>query len=289
MQFLPEPATGQDPPYGVAINYWTNSDKDSVKIYVTSMAGDTLKTFKQKGKSGINRVWWDFQGKSTKDILMRTTPQGADWVPLDKNRTRPAHISNQFKTFVMPPAKYNVSMVSGDQKLSSTITVMKDPNSEGSLDDIKSQIELLTKMHADYDRGGKMVNELESVRRQLYDLRDVLKSKVKYKKVVKAANDLDSLLLSVEGKLVQLKYTGTGQDDVRYPEMLIGKIGYLANAVATADFPPTDQHKEVYAKLKTELDEQQVAFDKVMGGAFTSFLKQLDDNKIPAIVSDWKK
>ncbi len=220
---------------------------------------------------------------------MRTFPKGADWVTLDKNRMRAAHISNSYKTYLMPPGKYNVSMVTGAQKFSSTVSVLKDPNTEGSLDDIKAQTELLAKMHTDYDQGGKMVNEIESIRRQLYDLRDVLKSKHKPKKLIESASNLDSLLLIVEDKLVQLKFTGTGQDDVRYPEMLIGKIGYLAGAVATADFPPTDQHKEVYALLKGKLNEQQVEFDKVMSGPYAAFLKQLDENKISPIVSEWKE
>jgi photosystem II stability/assembly factor-like uncharacterized protein len=288
MQFLPEPSTGQDPPYGVAINYWANSDKDSVKIYITSTTGDTLKTFKQKGKAGLNRVWWDLQSKPTKDIWMRTTPQGADWVALDKNRARPAHISNPFKTYLMPPGKYNVSMVSGDQKFTSSGTIIKDPSTEGSIDDVNAQTELLIKMHKDYDQAGKMVNEIELIRRQLYDLRDVMKVK-KLKKLIKSVTELDSLMKGVEGKLVQLKYTGTGQDDVRYPEMIIGKIGYLANAVASADFAPADQHKEVYTMLKSKLDEAQVAFDKLMSGPFTAFMKQLEENKIAPIISDFKE
>lgn len=289
MQSLPEPSTGLDPTYGASINYWTNSDKDSVKIYITSAAGDTLKTFKQKGKAGINRVWWDLQGKPTKDIVTRTQPQGADWVALDKNRTRPAHISNTFKTYLVQPGKYNVTMTTGDQKFTSSVTVLKDPNTEGTLDDIKAQTELLAKLHAEYDKGGKMVNEIELTRRQLYDLRDVMKGKVKYKKIVKSIGELDSVLLLVENKLVQLKYTGTGQDDVRYPEMLIGKIGYLANAVASVDFPPADQHKEVYALLASRMADVQAVYDKVMTGAFVDFIKLLEANKIPPIISDWKK
>lgn len=290
MQFFPEPSSGFDPPYGASINYWTNSDKDSVKICVTNSAGDTLKTFKQKGKAGINRVWWDLQGKSTKDIWMRTKPEGADWLALDNNRTRPAHISNSFKTYLVPPGKYSVSMTTGDQKFSSTLTILKDPNSEGTLSDINAQTDMLSKLHADYDAGGKLVNEIESIRRQLYDLRDVLKSKGdKHKKLVKEAGVLDSLLIVVEGKLVQLKYTGTGQDDVRYPEMLLGKMGYLAGAVATADFPPADQHKEVYALLKGKLTETQGEFNKLMKGVYASFLKQLEDSSIKPIVSDWKE
>jgi hypothetical protein len=289
MQFFPEPSTGFDPPYGASINYWLNSDKDSVKLYITSASGDTLKTFKQKGKAGINRVWWDLQGKATKDIWMRTHPTAADWVALDKNRKRPAFISNPFRSYLATPGKYNVSMTVGDQKFSSSLTVLKDPNSEGSLADIQAQTEWLAKIQADYDQGGKMVNEVESIRRQLYDLRDVLGSKgSSMKKLVESVSKLDSTLTLVEGKLVQLKYTGTGQDDVRYPDMLLGKFGYLAGAIATADFPPADQHKAVYAELKKRLTDIQAEFDRVLKTDVAALLQLLNENKIQPIVTGMK-
>ncbi len=289
MQGLPEPSWGVDPPYGASLNYWTSSDKDSVKIYITSAAGDTVKTFKQKGKAGINRVWWDLQGKSTKNFVMRTHPIAADWVPLDNERKRDAHISNTFKTYLVPPGKYNVSMVTGALKFSSSVNILKDPHSDGTLDDIKAQTELLSAMHKDIDIVVGMVNELELIRRQVYDLRDVLKTKSANKKLVASANKLDSALMIMEGKLVQLKYTGTGQDDVRYPEMLAGRIGYLAGTVATADFAPADQHKEVYALLKAQLTQAQNDMDALMKGSVAAFMKQLEDSGIKPIVMSWKK
>jgi Mg2+ and Co2+ transporter CorA len=180
-------------------------------------------------------------------------------------------------------------MTVGDQKFSSSLTVLKDPNSEGSLADIQAQTEWLAKIQADYDQGGKMVNEVESIRRQLYDLRDVLGSKgSSMKKLVESVSKLDSTLTLVEGKLVQLKYTGTGQDDVRYPDMLLGKFGYLAGAIATADFPPADQHKAVYAELKKRLTDIQAEFDRVLKTDVAALLQLLNENKIQPIVTGMK-
>lgn len=289
MQFLPEPSWGSDPPYGASINYWSASDKDSVKIYITSAAGDTVKTFKQKGKTGINRLWWNLQGKPTKDFVMRTHPIAADWVPLDKERKRGAVIGNAYKTYKVMPGKYNVSMVTGTQKFSSSFNVTKDPQSDGTLDDIKAQTDMLVNLHKDVNTIVDMVNELELVRRQLYDVRDVLKTNSSNKKLVAAAAKLDSVLMVTEGKLVQLKYTGTGQDDIRWPEMLAGKMGYLAGAVATADFAPADQHKEVYTILKGQLTQCQNEMDALMKNNVAGFIKQLEDSGVKPIVMSWKK
>jgi len=284
MQFFPEPSTGQDPPYGASLNYWASSDKDSVKIYITSAKGDTVKTFKQKPKTGINRLWWDLQGKPTRDIVLRTQPAAASWVPLNQNRTRTAHISNPFKTFLVPPGKYTVNMTCGDQNFTSALTIKKDPNSEGTLEDIDLQTSLLARIHADVNSAADIVNEAELIRRQLYDVHEVIKGRSAYKSVVAAVSKLDSAILAVEGKLVQLRYTGTGQDDVRYPEMLIGKLGYLAGAVATADFRPADQHTEVYVMLKGRLSEAEKEWDVIRKNHLPKFLQLLDENKIKPIV-----
>lgn len=283
MQLFPEPSFGEDPPYGASLNFWTTSDKDSVKIYITSDKGDTVKTFKLKGKPGINRVWWDLRGKEAKEVKMRTLPIAGDWVGLDKNRTRNAYITNPIRNFLVPPGKYTVQMTSGDQKFSSTINIVKDPNSDGSIADIQAQTEMLSKLQADYNAVADMVNQIEWIRRQVFDLRDVLATKSKHKPLTRAAAKLDSTLTLVEGKLVQLKYTGTGQDDVRYPDMLAGKLGYLFNAVNTADFPPSDSHKEVYSMLKGRLTETKTEYDKVMAGEFAAFLKLLQDADIKPV------
>jgi hypothetical protein len=122
------------------------------------------------------------------------------------------------------------------------------------------------------------------MRRQLLDLQDVLRSKKGNKALIAAANKLDSTVMLTEGKLVQFKYTGTGQDDVRYPDMLAGKIGYLAGAVASADFRPADQHIEVYNLLKSKLTEVQAEWNNLLKGPVADFLKLLEDNKVKPIV-----
>ena len=286
LQGLPEPSWGFDPPYGASINYWTNSNKDSVKIYITSSSGDTLRTFKQKGKTGISRIWWDLNSKPTKALSMRTKPIGADWVSLDKDRKR--SLGGNF-TYMVPPGKYNVIMAVADQKFTSTVNILKDPHSDGTAEDIKAQTDFMVNAYKDMNTMADMINELELIRRQVYDLRDVLKPKVSNKKLVASAGKLDSALVKVESRMVQLKFTYTGQDDVRYSPMLLDKMGYLANAVGTADFGPADQHKEVYAILKGLLTQTQNEMEALLNGDVAAFMKQLDESGIKPIVTTWKK
>jgi len=289
LQFMPEPSWGEDPPYGVSINYYTASDKDSVKVYIMSEAGDTVKTFKEKGKTGFNRLWWNLEGKQTRPFVMRTHPIAADWVPLDKNRTRAPHIAYAFKSYLVPPGRYKVSMVTGGQSFQSVLNVLKDPHSDGTLEDIGKQQALLKKIHSDLDRMVGIVNEAEWLRRQLYDLRDVLNTKKEFRDLAGQIGKLDTALINVESKLIQLKFTGTGQDDCRYPDMLAGKMGYLAAAVATADFPPADQHQEVYDVLHQQLEAAARDMNTLLDGPVSQFLKLADEKKVRVISVSGRK
>lgn len=283
MQFFPEPSFGEDPPYGAPINYWVASDKDSVILHLIDAAGDTLRTERQKPKAGLNRWWWNFMGKPTKEIVLRTTPPGADWFPLDKERSRKSAVV-VFPSFLVPPGTYTIAMTAGDQKQSTTINILKDPHSEGTLEDIRLQTEMLAALQADLNQVADMVNSIESIRRQLYDLRDVVKRIPDKKDVVKEIGGIDSLFCKVEGQLIQLNATGTGQDIIRWPAMLADKFAYLASAVATADFRPADQHMEVYATLKARSAEAKNALDALMRTEFVGFTRMLQEKGIGPIV-----
>ncbi|MFK7981638.1 MAG: hypothetical protein AB8G86_16770 [Saprospiraceae bacterium] len=71
--------------------------------------------------------------------------------------------------------------------------------------------------------------------------------------LIEATAKMDTTLINLERKLIQLKYTGTGQDEVRYPVRLTERINYLGGTIAIADFPPTNPHREVPKLLKERL------------------------------------
>jgi photosystem II stability/assembly factor-like uncharacterized protein len=121
MQFFPEPSTGHNPPYGASINYWLKEKNDSIKLVIRDQKGDTIRTIKSKGKSGINRVWWDLRGEPTEKIILRTKPKYANWYPLDSNRTRKATV--QPFSILAPPGTYTVEMSVGEENFSQKLPI----------------------------------------------------------------------------------------------------------------------------------------------------------------------
>lgn len=287
MQFFDEPTFGDDPPFGASLHYWLSEEmaetmKDSISLVITDQSGDTLRTIAHEGTAGLNRVWWDFEDKPTTELVMRTKPMYADWFPMEEDRTREAPVSPM--SMLVPPGTYQVHLMIGDEVQTQTLNVLKDPNSEGTLEDINLQNELLTKIKQDIEDISVTVNNAEKIRRQLLDLKPLLSEDME--EIHTQLASVDSMVLALEHKMIQLKRTGTGQDGVRFPGMLLEKLSYLSSAVATADFRPADQHVEVYEELHARWEEVQGEWNTYMEGPMKELIDTLQDNEIgPLMVS----
>jgi sensor domain CHASE-containing protein len=70
---------------------------------------------------------------------------------------------------------------------------------------------------------------------------------------------------------------------VRWPPKLLAKINYLAGGLASGDFGPTKQQREVQALLKQQLTAVRQRLDAVLSQDLTAFNKLLTDNNIKPI------
>ena len=103
---------------------------------------------------------------------------------------------------------------------------------------------------------------------------------------VAAVDSLDSMLIAVEEHLFQVKQTGTGQDAVRWPARIVGRLGYLAGAVAVADFPPTDQQREVHQLLQQRLQQSQDAFAAILQTDLPAFNRFLQARNLTSVITE---
>ena len=100
-----------------------------------------------------------------------------------------------------------------------------------------------------------------------------------------AVDLLDGKLIAVEEKMIQMKRSGTGQDVVRWPSKLVSRIGYLAGAVAVADFPPTDQHGEVHQILKERLQQYQGELDHILEADLPAFNQLMQEHELTSVIT----
>ena len=280
-------SVGENPPNGASINYWLGEGEGrEVKVRVENGDGETLATLDGSSHGGFNRVWWNFRGPDAKPILYRTKPQFADWMPMPEvSRQVGGGFFGGGGGPRQPPGTYTVTLVvDGEDVGSEQLTVLRDPNAEGSMADILAQKALLDDIVEDRNRLADAVNRIELLRRQIYDLRPVLEEAGDAEDVLEAGEALDESLIEVEGELVQLK--NTGPDGVRWPSMIDGRLSYLQRTVGTADFPPTDQHAEVAQILSDQIDEVEVRLQAVLADELTEFNQMLQARVGRVITTD---
>ena len=280
LQMFPEASTGQDPPSGASINYWLNEDKD-VDFVITNKNNDTVRIISDKGKKGINRVWWNYMGEKSDPMVMQTKPLYAEWFPMGENRKR--YIRCTIST-MHPPGTYKVNIDSDGNLLTKDLVVIKDPHSEGSIEDINLQNDLMKKIYKDLNTTAMYVNSIESLRRQLIDLKSLLLENGKDDDLISDVGDLHSKFLELEKKLIQLKITGKGQDVVRYPKMIGEKLAYLAENVQISDFRPADSYYEVYELLHNRLDGVGNEYDKLVDEDLEKLILKMNTQGINRLV-----
>ena len=276
-----DPTAGQNPPYGADINYFLKSQSRGVSIKIVDSQGSTVQTIRGTGNAGLNRVWWNLRGEQSKEIRLRTSPQYAPEIRVNAEGWRPLPEGGRM-TILMPPGTYTAKlMVDGQEIGSQPIKVLIDPNSGGTEADVQKQTAMLYELRKDLESAADMTNQIEIIRAQLADVRQLVRDA----SVKTAADDLEKKLTDIEDKLIQRKYSGQGQDTTRFPTQLIGKMTYLAGDVAGGDYPPNMQEQEVKSLFESQLVDLRKRLDAVVSSDVASFNRMLRDKNIGNVIA----
>jgi photosystem II stability/assembly factor-like uncharacterized protein len=276
---------GQNPPYGAIINYYLKSKPEGgVTLTVSDASGQAVRTIKGTDHVGINRVVWDLGYETLRTAKLRTPPIGASWVEVGPEGWRPLRTWGGPVRVRAEPGTYRLKLQVDGRELEKELVVRKDPRSEGALADIKEQTNLALKIRKDVDDLIGMINQIEWIRKQLYDLMAVLEGEEDNETVLEEAGSLDDKFIEVEKNLFQMRLTGAGQDTLRWPAQLYVKFSSLVGEIMRADFKPTDQQVELYDVLKSRLETQQSALDELLANALPAFNVTLELKGVSRII-----
>ena len=103
--------------------------------------------------------------------------------------------------------------------------------------------------------------------------------------LIEGAGALDASFIEVEEVLIQLQTTGTGQDGVRYPAKVTGRLRHLANGVGTADFSPTNQQGEVHVLLRRRLEQARSDLEALVRSELAAYNRRLRDRGLNPLIS----
>jgi photosystem II stability/assembly factor-like uncharacterized protein len=279
------------------INYYLkDAPKGEVTITVLDESGQTVASMPGTKERGLNRVSWNLRHSGARQVKLRTKPEGnphvveelryretwerEGWYPLQSWGTW-----GGFMGFLAAPSTYTVKLKAGDQELSEKLEVRKDPRSAGTMADIQEQVKLHFEVREALNLCADMINQLEWMRKELSDLKDVLSSGKGATEILPGFDEFDRKLQSVEYELFQKTIAEGDTKSFRDPQKIYFKLAVLAGDLSNSvDFAPNKQQREVYAVLKERLDVQKTKFDELLKTDLPAFNKRLAEKNIPGIV-----
>jgi len=286
MVFNHDPSEGQNPPYGASINYYLKSDgSEDVEITILDANGEDVRSIDELNKEpGINRIWWDLRYDATTEIKLRTSPTYAPEIGVGPEGWRPFPGGGKLSVLV-PPGSYTVRLTVDEHTFEQPLTLRKDPNTVGSEADIQAQTRVMLEIRDELNVVADSINQIESIRSQLLALTDRLSDGDDNQSLKTAAEELDKKLIGVEERLFQMKITGRGQDLIRYPTQLVGKLLHLADGLAVADFPPTREQLEVHEQLGQSVRSLRTSLDQIVSEDVAGFNTSLREQNVPNVLA----
>ena len=261
---------GQNPAYGANLDFFLpDTNAKEISIAIQDMNGNEIrKLTPRKTTRGVNRVMWDLRYEKTKTAKLKVNPRGINWVTYNKDGWRPLRtwdidVNSGKLGPKAVPGNYKAILNVDGKEVTQSFTLLKDPNTAGTIKDIKAQFKFLMTIRETINENVALINKVE-------DLRFSLQNDYETRDEEKAARDMDVRLYEIESHLFDIKLTGAREDAFRNPTKIYGRLSALGSDLTRygADFKPTNQQVEVYEVLSNRLKKQQAAFDILMEDDF---------------------
>ncbi len=274
-----EPAIGHDPPYGAGINYYLKAvPHGDVTVTILDETGQLVRSLPGTSTVGINRIHWNLRYDPTQEIRLRTSPLYAPDVRVGPDGWRLAPDGGRLSVLA-PPGTYTVKLSVDGREFTQPLTVRKDPHSGGTEADIQAQITMLLDLRRDLERAADLVHEIELVRSQIEQLTRVVEDA----EIETAADALTEKFVALEQNLLELRLTGRARRS--WGSKLVAKLLYLANQLASGDFQPTDQQREVQMLLEERLTSYQSQLGELRTRDLAAFNAVLRQRNVPHIIT----
>jgi hypothetical protein len=235
-------------------------------------------------KSGLNRVWWDLGLQPYVLPPLRTRPEDEDWVKLDSTGERAMTI---FDLDIGPglqapkvlPGNYTIVLKIGDKEWKQPLTVLRDPHTAGTDEDIRRQYAFGIKLYTSINQTLHMIDTLETLRAKILALAGDPAGKKQKTRLMA----LEDTLYHVEDLLHDVHQTGAREDIFRNPAQLLERFLTISKESISggADYGPTDQQQEVYALLNGRLETATAKYEQALKKArLPKSREQLPKDKI---------
>ena len=285
----PGSTIGQNPPAGVVIQYYLKEiPATEIKLEILDSKGDTVRTFKSKILvKGNKKKETGFYGDSrTRNMLpARAGMNRFVWnerYPDAKGLPKLILWGGSLTGPVAVPGKYQARLIVGDQRLTTTFEIKKDPRLPTTLEQFQAQFDLLIKIRDKVSQAHEAVEKIREIREQTNNLANRIKGQNGQKEIKDAASEFNKKLSVVEEEIIQVKIK-SNQDPLNFPIKLNNKIAALTGTVAGTGGAPTKQMYDVFEYLSNKLDLQLNKMQKIIAEELPKFNQLVKNADIPAV------
>ena len=276
-------AMGRNPPFGADINFYLRTAppaKPAASMEILDQRGKLVRRLKLKHlHAGLNRVWWDLRYPKPHAIKLRTSPAAMPHIWYERRfwykETRTIYHwgnSEAQRGPLAAPGIYSVRLQFAGTSQTTTLTVLKDPHSAGTLRDIHQDVQFLLALRSEIGEVARTVNQIERIRVQLQQQRTLLRKDHALSWVLARGGKLDGQLREVEDQLLQRKLAWDDRKSYMAPMKLYSKLLWLYGEAGSGvgdvsgdpDFPPTSQELAVAALLHGRLERALSGYQVVL-------------------------
>ena len=265
---------GENPPEGVGVVFYLPEDgKEEVSLTFLDSSGGEIKTFSSGGEGddslgvspGMNRFTWDMRYPGARKLSM----------------VEGGYKPKELTGILAPPGSYRVRLTVGQNSFEEPFELLKDPRSGATQEALDAQFELLVKIR---DRLSEVHDAAERIRRirgQVASWAERASGRTEAEAISDAAKTLTEKLSSIEGGLVATKPPpGSRRGEVA---RLNGRLVTLAGVVASADWTPPNQAREIFAELSEQVDEHLGKLQQAVDTEVAAFARLLQESGTPTI------
>ena len=256
---------GKNPPNGVIVHYYLKEKPDGdVTLRILDGENNEINSFSSTGdrvprvpaEAGANRFVWDYRQKSVTRLDDPASPE-AD-----------AQLTEATLGPRVGPGSYSVELKVGDNTMTESFNVLKDPRLQVSDEGLTAQFQLKRGIRDEISRIHEMVNQIRRLQKQLDGWTERLSGSSDNaalgEDAAAAKKKLDELL----DELIQVQ---PGRQAKGGASRLKDKLNTLSTMIDESDDAPTQGAQEVFDSLGERVDERSNRLSRIISGDLAAF------------------
>ncbi len=170
----------------------------------------------------------------------------------------------------------------GEEALSQSFEIVKDPRVPATQKDFDAQFQLLRKIQDTVSATHGGVNQIRDLRQQVESWEKRTADRDDAVPIHEAAEAIKKSLTDIEDEMIESRLQ-VSKDPLHFPLKLNNQLTALASNVASADAAPTKQEKEVFEVLSARANAQLDALHKLIENELARFNRLVGESPLPLI------